>query len=373
MRTFWRRRMLAVVVAAALVAAACGDSDDGSDTAAEDASASESADNTGSEPVEEAGDSAAEDETTEAEDAGGAEDAADYYPLTISDSFGTEYTFEEEPRIGCAWYGCVEAAAELGVSFAASIISEEETTSAFYGRTAPEFLVTDMTNPEEWAAADVDIVLFSPASNSPDFDPVSQVVDTFFLHYDNFLAPQWDGVIGGYEGYIENLRLIGTMMNREAEAEAAIARFNTMVENLAVYATDETAEQTIAIIGLLGYASLGPGSAMCQVLNEAGHGTCIGSGVAEVLNAEAFLAIDPSLIIDVDPAAREGDPIWPNLSAVQNDNVYNFLTNRYYCCSTAGLIVALQEYVHRVFPDSGVPAPGPDADFDPTTSPLVQG
>ncbi|MEM9562707.1 MAG: ABC transporter substrate-binding protein [Actinomycetota bacterium] len=375
-------RLLAMLLALALVAAACGSDDEsadsdtaasGSETAEEDASASASA----SETAEDASASAsasetAGDDTSAGESAG---ELATVYPLTISDAYGTEFTFEEPPRIGCGWYGCVEAGAELGVPFAASIISEEEAASAFYSRAAPEVFISDFLNPEEWAAADVDVVFVSPANiGQPDFEPVSQVVPVFALHYDNFVSEQWPGVLGGYEAYQENIRLIGTIMDRQAEAEEALARFDAAVENLAQYATPETAEETIGIIGLLGYASLASGSALCQVLNEAGHGTCVGTGVAEMLNAEAFLALNPDFVIDTgDPAERDTDPIWPQLAAVQNDNFINFETNRFYCCSTLGLILASQEYVHKRFPDAGMPNPGPNADFDPRTSPLVTG
>ncbi|MEM8925149.1 MAG: ABC transporter substrate-binding protein [Actinomycetota bacterium] len=361
-------RLLSLLAALALVAAACGGGDDASeDGASASASDSASASASASEP--------ADDEEGATDDGGAAEEAGDAagYPITVTDAYGTEFTFDEPPRVGCAWYGCIEVGAELGVSLAAATLSAEEVDSSFFGRIEPEVLIVDFTNPEEWAAADVDIVMLSPASRTPDLDPVGNVVDLFYLHYDNFLGDQWEGVIGGYDGYIENLRLMGQVMNAEAEAEAAVERFDTMVDNLATYATPETEQQTVAVIGLLGYASLGPGSGLCQVLNEAGHGTCIGDGVAAMLNAEAFLAENPDLIIDVDPDSRAGDPVWPNLSAVQNDNVYNFQTTRYYCCSTAGLILAAQEYVAQVFPDAGIPAPGPDADFDPSTSPLVIG
>lgn len=46
--------------------------------------------------------------------------------------------------------------------------------------------------------------------------------------------------------------------------------------------------------------------------------------------------------------------------------------NRVYCCSLRGLEHALQEYAHHAYrPAAGVPAPGPVAAFDPTTSPLA--
>ncbi|MEM9654188.1 MAG: ABC transporter substrate-binding protein [Actinomycetota bacterium] len=359
-------RLLSVLLAAALIAGACGSDGDASDT-----SDSGSASSAASEPTD--AEDASDGEDVTADDGGG--EMATVYPLTIADAFGTEFTFDAPPRVGCGWYGCVEAGAELGVPFAASIATEEESASAYYGRAAPDVFITDFLNPEEWAAADVEILMVSPGSvQAPDFAPVAEVVPVFSLHYDNFLSDQWPGVLGGYDAYIENIRLIGQIMDRQAEAEAAIARFDAVVENLAAYATPETAEETIGIIGLLGYASLASGSALCQVLNEAGHGTCVGSGVAEILNAEAFLALNPDFVIDTgDPAERETDPIWPQLAAVQNDNFINFETDRFYCCSTLGLILASQEYVHKRFPDAGMPAPGPNADFDPRTSPLVTG
>ncbi|MEM7091720.1 MAG: ABC transporter substrate-binding protein [Actinomycetota bacterium] len=397
---------MTLIGALALLAAACSSERPGGEAAAEsasEASASEpsesaSADEAsgGEDSADDADDAASEPEPDVDQEEDGADEAAadedaaaepepteeptpepapteepSIYPITISDSYGNEFTFDERPRIGCAWYGCIEAGAELGVTFEAAIITEEEADSTFFGALQPDVLIVDFLNPEEWAAADVDLVVLSPASNTPELDPIRQVNPLFYLHYDNFLAPQWEGVIGGYEGYLENLRLLGQLMDRTAEAEEAIARFDRLVESLATYATPEMADQTIAIIGLLGYAALGPGNAFCQILNEAGHGTCIGEGVAQILNAEAFLALDPDVILDQDPAARDGDPIWPNLSAVQDGTVYDIVSNRHYCCSTSGLVHVTQEYLSLRFPDAGVEDPGPVEDFDSRLSPLV--
>ena len=43
------------------------------------------------------------------------------FPLTITDATGQEFTFDAPPKIGCYWYGCFEALADLGVPVYAEI------------------------------------------------------------------------------------------------------------------------------------------------------------------------------------------------------------------------------------------------------------
>ncbi|MEM7288025.1 MAG: hypothetical protein AAF480_16865, partial [Actinomycetota bacterium] len=98
-----------------------------------------------------------------------------------------------------------------------------------------------------------------------------------------------------------------------------------------------------------------------------------------LMNAEAYLGLDPDLIIHTafggenTIANREAnDPIWNQLSAVQSGNVYETESSRFYCCSTSAQIMMAQEYVGLLFPDAGIPRPD-IGNFDPSQSPLVVG
>jgi len=105
-------------------------------------------------------------------------------------------------------------------------------------------------------------------------------------------------------------------------------------------------------------------------------GNCIGEGAASYeVNAEEFLNLDPDWIVyqTGDASYQERtDPVWAELRAVKAGQVFDATNNRYYCCSTRGLILALQDYANHLLPAGTVPPTGPQGEFDPTQSPLVQ-
>ncbi|MBX3013029.1 MAG: ABC transporter substrate-binding protein [Caldilineaceae bacterium] len=300
-------------------------------------------------------------------------DGAALFPLTITDATGQEFTFDAPPKIGCSWYGCYEALADLGVPAYAAALAEGETTSIFYGPAGPPtHLIADSSNPELWAAAEIDLFM-TRVPDSADLDPMRQVAPVFFLHHPSYGESDQQG----YGAYLQNLRILGALVGKPEAAEAAIARFTNALAYLQALSTPEVAEQTVAVLFQgEGYRVIGPDNPFCVALAEAQLGRCIGEGAAsKEFNAEEFLKLNPDWIVyqagDASYQDRT-DPVWEELTAVKEGRVFDATNNRYYCCSTRGLILALQDFAHHILPDAGIPATGPRNTFDPTQSPLVQ-
>ena len=298
--------------------------------------------------------------------------ASEAFPLTITDAAGQEFTFDAPPKIGCDWYGCYEAMADLGIPLYAGAMAPEETTTVFYSpASAPTHLIADSDNPESWAAAEIDLYMTRvPADASQ--DPIKAVAPIFYLHHPSY----GDSTQTGYQAYVENLRILGQLTGQPSAATAAIGRFETVLTTLRALATPATQQQTVAVLfSGDGYRAIAPGNPFCAVLAEVGLGQCVGEGAASLeISAEAFLALNPDWIVyqGGDSSYQERtDPVWSQLTAVKADQVFDAAGNRYYCCSTRGLIHALQDYVSHILPAAGIPNPGPQTAFDPTQSPLV--
>lgn len=295
------------------------------------------------------------------------------FPLTITDAVGQEFTFDAPPKLGCWWAGCTEMLADLGVPAHAASVTEETSQSVFlYPVGLPPQNVADTQNPELWAAAEVDLILMRVPAD-PAQEPLKAAAPIFYLHHPSY----GESAQSGYQAFVENLHLLGQLTARPAEAEAAIARFMTVMDNLRALSTPETAAQTVAVL-FQGeeYRMIGPGNPFCVALAEVGLGQCVGEGNASYeLNAEEFLSLDPDWLVyqfgDGSYADRT-DPVWSQLTAVKEGRVYDAKNHRYYCCSLRGLILALQEFAHYTLPEANIPDPGPWLDFDPLQSPLVQ-
>ncbi|MEX1021128.1 MAG: ABC transporter substrate-binding protein, partial [Litorilinea sp.] len=217
-----------------------------------------------------------------------------------------------------------------------------------------------------------DLILMRVPVN-PDHEPLKAAAPIFYLHHPSY----GESAQSGYAAFVENLRLVSQLTGQPDAAEVAIARFDTVLENLRAISTPETHTLSVAVLFQgEGYRVIGPGNPFCVALAAAQLGQCVGEGDASYeINAEEFLGLDPDWLIyqSGDGSYQDRtDPVWSELSAVKEGRVYDALGNRYYCCSLRGLIHALQEYVHYVVPDANIPAPGPWLDFDPVQSPLLQ-
>lgn len=301
------------------------------------------------------------------------------FPLTITDAVGQEFTFDAPPKIGCDWLGCQEILTDLGVVPQASYWGGRPSTFLTpLGQ--PPYIVSDWMNPEQWAAAEIDLLIKRGPAN-PNDDALAAMVPIFRTYF----PPGGTTGPTGIDAYYENARLLGQLTGKPNEAEAIIDRFEAVQEKLRTLATDATRALRIAPIfgDPAAYYALGNDNPFCTVIADTGLGQCMEAGWWEEVNAEAFLGYDPDWIIYMDqnwPAlvdaeaadvADRTDPIWPELTAVKEGRVYKAATQRFDCCSTRILTHALQDYVSHVLPEAGIPAPVAINDFDPQQSPLL--
>jgi ABC-type Fe3+-hydroxamate transport system substrate-binding protein len=296
------------------------------------------------------------------------------FPLEITDAAGQTHTFDEPPAIGCYWYGCIEMLADLGVPQQATIAAEEELDQAFYHPADPPVhVLTDGENPEEWARAEVDVIL-TRVPEDPGNDALEQAAPVFYLHHPSY----GDSGVEGVDAYYENMRLIGQLAGDPDGAEEAIERYESFVAAVKEAAPDDAADLTVAPLFASddgSYNVSGTENPFCDVLADEDLGTCVDVRTGEV-NPEAFLALDPDWIPymvfadDSETWADRDDAVWGRLRAVQEEQIYD-AGHRIYCCSLRGLTHSLQQYAHHVFgEEGGIPDPGPLPDFNPVARPL---
>ncbi len=289
---------------------------------------------------------------------------------TVVDAAGIQHTFSTPPKIACVWYGCIESMAEMGLVPNAVSVGEPNISSVFYfPQGLPEHVIVDNANIEDWAKTGVDLVI-TRLPVTPEWRRFSEHIPIFYLHHPGYDTSDRTG----FDAYLENNRLLASLAGQVELATAANNRFLQVIDNIKQLSTSEIKRQSVAIIGSTrSYDPLGAKTPFCAALKAAQAGACFSEGgVDQELNSESFLRWDPDWIVyEVDQSYKKRkDPIWKRLSAVRNGNIYNAKGNRYYCCSTRGLIHALQEFSHYGV-SKQIPLPGDLTSFDPSKSPLV--
>lgn len=300
----------------------------------------------------------------EDDDAGG--DAGD--TVDVVDAAGTTHTVETPARIGCLWYGCTEDMADLGIPPTAAGVSKGELDSAFlFPAGPPEHRINDTTSIDAWAAAEPDLII-TIVDDNPDFDALDQVAPIF--RYYSIYSP---GELEGVDQLKENLRNLGELIGEEDAADEAIGRYDDLVETLRSTSTPETADRSVALL----YATDDGTYQMprplerdlaCEALEDSELGTCIPGTESGAINAEELLRLDPDWIVysggDGTRAADRDDPVWSQLSAVKNGQVYD--TDNYLVGESLRILYhMLQEFAYHTMPDEDIPDPGPFFDFDP--------
>jgi iron complex transport system substrate-binding protein len=306
------------------------------------------------------------------------------FPLTITDGAGIEHTFDQPvTKIGCIYYGCIEDLADMGLVPHAAPEGDAGITF-LYPQGGPAVEIGDVYSPEEWAKAGVDVIvdLSSPTAED-DAKALKAAAPVFFLN-----APYkvWnpDNYTAGAAAWRDDLTALGQITGQPEKAQQALGRFDAFVAALKAKAPAEAATTDSANLMYTDdgtYSLMDPASPFCEVLGANGLGSCVQIPGWSVdsweVNSEAFLAADPPWIAYTVYAPDQtykdrDDPVWKRLTAVKDGQVFDF--TRTNCCSLRVLEHALQDYAFNVWgPASGVPDPGPEDDFDPTTSPLAQG
>lgn len=354
---------LIALLALSLLAAACSDSDDDSD--ADPAS-------TASEPTPSTDEAPAETEAPEAptdteapEDTEAADEDASIFPLTITDVTGQEFTFDEPPILGSAG-SALAMFADLGVPPAAGW-SGPFNEGVLYAGGVPEVMLDDGFDVEQWAQTDVDLILLGAQSaGAPQWQPVVDTYDVFYLNENN----------AGIQGNRQDLQLLATLLGDPSLADEPIGRFDQLVELMESVAPAE-AITVVPMIYVEGYNVVGEDSPLCVLLAQTGLASCPVEGPFATLNPEGLLSIDPDVIYlfgppGVPPADRDADPVWSQLSAVQNGRVYGpFSSTSWTGVSYRNLYEPVQVILATEFPESGVEMPTAfDFDYDPADFPF---
>lgn len=291
--------------------------------------------------------------------------------VDVVDASGTSHTVNVPARVGCLWYGCTEDFADLGVVPTAAGVSKSELDSAFlFPVGPPEHRINDTTSIDEWAAAEPDLIVTIEDDN-PDFDALDQVAPIF--RYYSIYSP---GDIDGVEQLKQNLRNLGELIGETDAADEAIGRYDALLETLEATSSPETAERSVALL----YATDDGTYQMprplerdlaCEAIEDSQLGTCIPGTESGAINAEELLRLDPDWIVysggEGMRAADRDDPVWSQLTAVKNGQVYD--TDNYLVGESLRILYhMLQEFGYHSMPDADIPDPGPFFDFDPLQS-----
>jgi ABC-type Fe3+-hydroxamate transport system substrate-binding protein len=311
------------------------------------------------------------------------------YPVTVTDGGGQEVTFEEPvSQIGCLSGVCDSTlAADLGVTPVALCgftpgVLEQQPVFLFPDGTAPIENLNVCDDPEVWARTGAELLIdwiVTPDELSS-LEQAAPVIQTF-----DPTAPKG---VNGIDAYFMNLEMFGQVTGRTDEAQAAVDRYYRLVDALKERAPADAADTEVALVLYSNdgtYLLPGPQAPFCQALedNELGHCLVPDGWNADTweINAEALLAADPDWIAYmIEPLysapknyeedygtiwQERDDPVWGELSAVKNGQVYDS-GGMQHCCSLRGIEHALQEYAYHVWgEEGGVPDPGMILDFVP--------
>ncbi|MGB3377084.1 MAG: ABC transporter substrate-binding protein [Microbacterium sp.] len=305
------------------------------------------------------------------------------YPLTVVDGSGQERVIEAPfTQIGCLYSGCDEILADLGIQPNATLAGGD-VGPFLYPVGEPTHLIDVAVSPEEWAMSGSDVIIdLSGPIGDDDERALSPVAPVILL---NSPYEVWnpDRVVPGIQAWKEDLWLIGQITDRAAEAAAAIERFDSFMQGLQALAPEGAKDTQVANLSADApgvFSLLDPLSPFCDALRAHELGECVNiagwNPSSWAVNSEAFLDADPEWILytvydDADSFADRDDPVWNQLTAVKEGNVFDF--SRANCCSLRLLQYTLQKYAHHVWgPDSGVPDPGPELSYIPEDSPVIR-
>lgn len=294
-------------------------------------------------------------------------------PYVAEDAAGQTLNFDEPvERVVCLQTGCDEILADLGLLPAATVVTPFNAASPlYYGERAAEVVtLADAQSVEEVASFEPDLIYVREG-----MDEAKAAMEA--------VAPVFVG-FAGFEAtpavYAENVRDLGALTGRTAEAEAAIARFDGVLAAIVGRAPAGAADLRFAIVAGFdpeGYFLHLRGSIFCNVIEQNGLGRCAIATPAAF--DETFGEIDAEVVLDADPdligyISRDGeagpdertDQVWEQLTAVREGRVYVDASDGLYCCGLRHIQYSLELYAFHAFPDAGYPEPAPYLEYDPT-------
>jgi iron complex transport system substrate-binding protein len=294
----------------------------------------------------------------------------------ITDATGTTLTFDAPPeRLVCLYHECIELVSALGVEPVAII--------------APSWLPAFAEDPAYFAQPN-DIVQLQPEdSGSWDYEAIAALQPDLVFGGDedrtalDGITPVHSFGTGGSMSNadtLENLRALGRLLGREAEAEAAIERFQ---DRLAAYKELAPGDRSVLLVGTdaeLAWLYAGD-SVPCSILNEVAKCDWPNPdprpGVwGYATSVEEVLQLDPDVIVlenwsevsdDALLAQLQEDPLWSELQAFQSGRVFLMHNRDAYGLGPIGGARLLDLYVPLVYPEE-IPAPLTDAEVQELSS-----
>ncbi|NOK63328.1 MAG: hypothetical protein GFH27_549361n37 [Chloroflexi bacterium AL-W] len=279
------------------------------------------------------------------------------FPRTITDGAGRELTFDVPPERLVTYYNdSFGMLATLGVMPVAQSVNTEMLTDPIYFGEAGVNIATigynDAPDLEDVVAARPDLVLVYSVEEAQVLDGIAPAFVT--------LDP------ATLEELYASVRLYGEMLGLEDKAEAVVQRFQDRL-NAYAKANEANAEQTILKLASYDgqFSVATTADPVCQMLDVVA--TCEwkpsapDEGWGYDTSIEGVLELDPDIIIfnnwtddsfEEILAEVEANPLWGELSAVQNGRVYS--TPGYDNPIASSLPAAqkvLDTYIPKMFPD----------------------
>ncbi len=282
--------------------------------------------------------------------------------ITATDASNTQITLEKPAkRIVCLDILCIDVLAELGIKpigiVGNNTISWMQEPHLF-GQLAekPAIIGGGMGEPnlEQIVLLKPDLVIGTNGFHNKTREALKGVV-TFYL----LSAPET------YSGAIANLKSIGELIDKTAEAEIAAKKF---LDKLATYKAKSPKNQTVLLIhGLPPNFSVATHTALnCATINEVAN--CLSAeysndaiGLINYLpfSLERLVELDPDVIFisslavdnyEVFVNYYQDNPLWDNLRAVKNKRVYGASAFRLFAIGTRGLSEMLNQTMQKVYP-----------------------
>ncbi len=290
------------------------------------------------------------------------------FPLTIADASGVTITLAQPPeRILCLSPGCVDILVELDILPVAVVFPLVPLAELpqFYGDRAAAIAAISLAgndpNFEEIAQARPDLVIGTPID-----EPKRATLRT--------IAPLFTiDDTGTYRQLGEQLRTIGRLLGREAQADEAVRRFE---DRLTAYKARAPRDRSVAIMGVFSFGSVvyTIASPSCHVLTEVAQ--CpwpVPSGSTSPsapIAAERLLEVDPDVIFIQTfkyrgargsagdsrfqaPDKRrelEASPFWRELRAVKAGRVHEVEVWPWGGYGTRSLGIVLDEALPLLYP-----------------------
>jgi iron complex transport system substrate-binding protein len=281
--------------------------------------------------------------------------------LTVTDGTNVEVALEKPAeRIICLDITCTDILAELDIEPIAVVKGMEAWVREphLFGERAKEFALIGAAglldpNLEQIVQLQPDLVI-GIAAHQKSREALKGAVSFYLLNLPN-----------SYTEAIANLKSVGKLTGKTAEAEAAAQRF---LDKLAAYKAKSPNNQTVLLIHRPqpNFLVATDRALNCATLNEVAN--CLSPEKEDTITFIGYLPFSLERLVQLDPdvifissGARdnyaefidyyEDNPLWDSLRAVKNRRVYGASASRLFAPGTRGLGRLLDKTMPKIYPD----------------------